>query len=242
MSRFGHDSESQKSGKLLRRYSAWQSGLASKFGRIWLEKPFQTEFGDSSVSPDDKSLYNKFNVRLPPDSGIMKGLPMANFNVYSAITQPPPQPQGKFSKAAAQAQQEQNDVRMDAWKQATDMQNAAKSEVETLQKNKQPVPFTKAMEAAGSYGMFGLIGEARIKMPGNQVYEVQKGDTLTSIARNSLGGRATEAQVAKFANKIAKLNADLIPQPDLIHPHDAIAVPVKGAGKADKVINFLDLE
>ncbi|HLS24723.1 MAG TPA: hypothetical protein VK063_02485 [Beutenbergiaceae bacterium] len=61
---------------------------------------------------------------------------------------------------------------------------------------------------------------------GSEIRVVQPGDTLWSLAAEQLGAGATDAQIAAAWPRWHQENADVIgPDPDLIHPDQALHVP-----------------
>lgn len=81
-----------------------------------------------------------------------------------------------------------------------------------------------------------------IKLPGNEVYTIKSGDTLSDIARKSIGDNATAAEIDAFVDKIVNLNADIIKNENEIYTGDQIAIPkaANKAGSAKSEISFLD--
>ena len=72
-----------------------------------------------------------------------------------------------------------------------------------------------------------VIGEPDKSEP---TYTIQKGDTLSHIAKRFYGK-------AKFWRQIHEANRDAIPNPDLIHPGQTIVLPaidIDGDGDADE--------
>lgn len=58
-------------------------------------------------------------------------------------------------------------------------------------------------------------------------YEVRPGDSLWSIARKRLGKKASEADIARFVDRLWGLNADVIHSgsPDMIVPGEKLRLP-----------------
>jgi nucleoid-associated protein YgaU len=146
----------------------------------------------------------------------------------------------------------------DAAKQA-DAQNKIKQDISGSQNNgHDEVYFTqdeKAFVAASIAGAMvggavigaaiggaGIAIGAILKLPGNDVYTIEKGDTLASIAKKTLGDKATPDQINKFIDNVTKLNSDIIKDQDKIYAGDKIAIPDSGhkEGSAKAEISFID--
>ncbi|HEY9840016.1 MAG: LysM peptidoglycan-binding domain-containing protein [Candidatus Sericytochromatia bacterium] len=103
----------------------------------------------------------------------------------------------------------------------------------------EPQMIGAALGALAGAMLGGIVGSG-LTLPDNRVYQIKEGDTLSKIAKDSLGPKASEADIQKFVEKVATLNSDLIKNPDSIQTGDKIAVPLNKAGSAKQSQSFVD--
>lgn len=86
----------------------------------------------------------------------------------------------------------------------------------------------------------GAAAGALLKLPGNTTYKIKEGDSLESIAKKSLGPKASPKAIESFINETLTLNNDIIQDKNKIYTGDLIALPQQQKAKAQESFSFVE--